>query len=564
MKKNYLLWIIIYLWSVMHLFVMQNYLVLNNADDFAYLQMASHLADFDIAWFGSWWFWFLYSLPIALFKLVFQDNFISAFLINIILFAITALLLFKLSRKILSKNFSLIAIIFLYLSPFLLNFNIHVLSENIYIPLFLWLLINLEKLYSNFNYKNIILISFNLTLLYLTRAEAFIYIWSVWLYLLAIFFHHKNINFTNIFKKWLVLVAGFFVFISPYIFYLYSFTWEIWLTNKWASNFRQAQMRWIEKQDDIWFERAVWELTEDNHHLIAGFAWGLDYDKPNIKWWVLSSIINNPGETIIRQFTNQKKVLLEAIPRITIWEGLNRFLDEKSSLYKFRYLVLFLSWVVLLVFAYWLILLFINRKYSVFYPYFLTFLTAFIFFTIFFVILRYFVIFLPLFYTIFLYGLENIIKKFRNIYSKIVSAILIWFLLLISAYWCLAYNNNLTKLNDKYLLKKQAWLYLKDKYKNSENNEELKIMERFPIVTYYSWTLKRILTPYSDNFDNILEYARYNNIDYLIVDTMDFLSYRPQFKDLLDTKNKINWLKVESIFKDSEWAKVIIYKFDFQ
>jgi hypothetical protein len=424
--------------------------------------------------------------------------------------------------------------------------------------------LNLEKLWSSFNYKNIIIISLNLALLYLTRAEAFIYIWSVWLYLLAIFFHHKNIKFGNIFKKWLVLIASFFVFISPYIFYLYSFTWEIWLTNKWASNFRQAQMRGIEKQDDVWFERAVWELTQDNHHLIAGFAGGLDYDKPSIKWGVLSSIINNPSETIIRQLTNQKKVLLEAIPRITIWEGLNRFLDEKSSLYKFRYLALFLSWAILLVFAYWLVLLFINKKYSLFYPYFLTFLMAFIFFTIFFVILRYFVIFLPLFFTIFLYGLENIIKNFRNIYSKIIAGGLILFLSLISAYWCLAYNNNLSKLNEKYLLKKEAWEYLHNLYKNNlEENKNLKIMERFPIVTYYSWTLKRILTPYSDNFENIMEYARYNEIDYLVVDTMDFLTYRPQFKELLDTSNKVDWLSVDSIFKDSSWAKVIIYRFDF-
>jgi hypothetical protein len=39
------------------------------------------------------------------------------------------------------------------------------------------------------------------------------------------------------------------------------------MTNKGASNIRQALMRGTEKMDDIGFERAVGELTEDKKHL---------------------------------------------------------------------------------------------------------------------------------------------------------------------------------------------------------------------------------------------------------------------------------------------------------
>lgn len=52
-------------------------------------------------------------------------------------------------------------------------------------------------------------------------------------------------------------------------------------------------------------------------------------------------------------------------------------------------------------------------------------------------------------------------------------------------------------------------------------------MERFPIVTYYSGSKTRYITPYTDNFEDILEYGNYNNIDILVVDSMDFNTYRP-------------------------------------
>lgn len=70
-----------------------------------------------------------------------------------------------------------------------------------------------------------------------------------------------------------VLLTLFFgLFISPYVYYLSTITGDIGLTNKGSSNLRQAQLRGIDHMDDIGFERAVAELTDDKQHLIAGFA----------------------------------------------------------------------------------------------------------------------------------------------------------------------------------------------------------------------------------------------------------------------------------------------------
>jgi hypothetical protein len=87
-------------------------------------------------------------------------------------------------------------------------------------------------------------------------------------------------------------------------------------------------------------------------------------------------------------------------------------------------------------------------------------------------------------------------------------------------------------------------------------------MERFPIVTYYSGTKERWITPYTDSLDSLIEYARFNNIDYLVVDTLDFKTYRPKLKSLLqDNFNNKSLHKIKIIQVNNE--KVILYKFTF-
>jgi len=73
---------------------------------------------------------------------------------------------------------------------------------------------------------------------------------------------------------------------------------------------------------------------------------------------------------------------------------------------------------------------------------------------------------------------------------------------------------------------------------NQITTKDSDIMERFPIVTYYSGSKKRWITPYTNNVTDIVEYARYNDIEFLVVDTMDFLTYRPALAYLLENTPK--------------------------
>ena len=87
-------------------------------------------------------------------------------------------------------------------------------------------------------------------------------------------------------------------------------------------------------------------------------------------------------------------------------------------------------------------------------------------------------------------------------------------------------------------------------------------MERFPIVTYYSGNKNRWITPYETKPENIIKYAKYNDIDILVVDTMDFLTYRPFLKDFLtETPRGMERIKV---FSNTRKQKIVLYKFKKQ
>ncbi|NDK08319.1 hypothetical protein EOM39_03655, partial [Candidatus Gracilibacteria bacterium] len=142
-NKNLYLIGIILVGSLFHITFWGLNEILKNADCFAYLQMSYHFKALSLEGFGTGWFGFLYSLLISIFDtLTFSINEYYAVLsLNIILFGVSALILYKIGEKYLGKKFNLLLVVLFYLSSILLHFNIGVLSENIYIPLFLGLVL---------------------------------------------------------------------------------------------------------------------------------------------------------------------------------------------------------------------------------------------------------------------------------------------------------------------------------------------------------------------------------------------------------------------------------------
>jgi len=136
-------------------------------------------------------------------------------------------------------------------------------------------------------------------------------------------------------------------------------------------------------------------------------------------------------------------------------------------------------------------------------------------------------------------------------------------ILLISIYslWMLSYYNTFKNEDSLYEVKKIAWEWL-SKYHggNITWKTHLKILERFPVVTYYAKTKERWLTPYTSKLEDLVEYARFNNINYLVVDSIDFKKYRKNLLFLLNDNNKkYNWLLKLKEFEQN-WEKLILYR----
>lgn len=553
---SFFLFTVFVIWNILHILFFKLNDILKISDSFSYLQMSYYFKNFSLEWFWNWWFWFLYSFFISIFDFFINNDILSSFVLNIFLFNILIYLCYLIWKKYLSKKYNLLFVSLLFFSPILLNYNINILSENIYIPLFICLFLWILNIKNTKTFSNSIFLWFILSLLYYTRSEAFIYILSTliiffWLYLV------KEFTFFRFLSQSLLTILSFIIFVSPYIYYLHSFTWEWWLTNKWSSNLRQAELRWISKMDDLWFEKAVWELTPDSKHLIAWFAWWLKYDKP-IEWDSFKSyIFKNPNKVINRVIENQQKLYINNLPNLILWNAQSLYKTEWSEFFYKNNLFLFIIIIPLLFLFYWIYRLIKNNHKFFVLSFFSFYLIASLFFTLFFVLDRYFIIFVPLFIFFIVYWFEQLFIDREDKILLFFKYFWLWWLSIwIYLLWIYSYYNSFKFEDDKYEVKKIAWEWIK----NNDTRKNLKIMERFPIVTYYSWTKERWLTPFTYSINNLIIYALYNNIDYLVVDSIDFKTYRPWLISLLnDSNNKYDWLLKVKEF-NLKWQNVILYK----
>lgn len=553
--ETYIIAGVIFLWVLFQSAFLPLNEVLKVADSFAYLQMADFITEGSIHGLGTGWFGFTYSSVIALSHIFFSDIFIAAQVINLFLCSLSFVLIYCIGRKFLSPTFALWGIILFTLSPSFYSFTIHILSENIYIPLFLllfyqsYIFIEKHETESLFRLQmRVIFLGFLLWVLYLTRAEAFIYLLSFWIIALNLFFQ-KKLSWKRFFLLGSLCIMSFFIFISPYLFYLHGLTGEWGLTNKWASNLRQAELRGKQEMDDAGFEKAVAELTEDKMQLISWFAGGMPYVSPKIEENFQDTFTKDPGKTLKRVIENQRKLFQKNIPEIILWNGPHLFFEVQSPFHKniFFFLWCFLPLGVII---YWLLQSY--KKYGIFMLLSLWFfLPALLFFTLFFILNRYFIIFLPLFFLFFLIGIQEIKGRKALILQSFFLVNLISILLLSGSVY---YNTEKTK-DSYYELKKEAWFWLAE---NTPDSKNIKILERFPISTYYSGARWRYITPYSNNVEDIIYYAQANEIQYLIADSMDFLKYRPELSFLLSETPKNLILLKE--FENKEDQKVKIFQ----
>ena len=209
--------------------------------------------------------------------------------------------------------------------------------------------------------------------------------------------------------------------------------------------------------DDAGFEQAVAELTPDKKHLIAGFAGGMKYDTPSIEGSLVSYIQENPQAFITRIVTNQVKLFTKNLPEIFIGKSPKLFTSQDER-FRGNYLFLLLCIIPLLVLIYGLWQMY--RTHKIFLA--ITgsfFIPACIFFTLFFTLNRYFLIFLPLLFLVYTYGLQEIAaskKSFGKYLSWLLAGNIVCVLVLSTSVYI---NTEKTK-DSYYALKQQAGIWL--------------------------------------------------------------------------------------------------------
>jgi len=201
--------------------------------------------------------------------------------------------------------------------------------------------------------------------------------------------------------------------------------------------------------DDAGFEQAVAELTPDKQHLIAGFAGGMKYERPQIEGSLTESFLENPGKILARIGENQKKLFTKNIPEIFLGDSFKLYFGDDA---RFGGNIFFLLFLLppfsILIFGFWKLFqqekIYFSLIFSLFVP-------ALIFFTLFFTLNRYFIIFLPLLLMVFTYGLSHLFQI-----SKILGIVFLGNMLSVSLLSCLVYWNIESPKDDTYALKQEA------------------------------------------------------------------------------------------------------------
>ena len=110
----------------------------------------------------------MYSAFLAIFLPFFESDIFAGQIVNMILLVISGLIFYKICTKILSVQWSFFALILFLFHPSFVYYRIHLLAENIYIPIFLmiiwiiWSFIEDLKRYKQEMERNILLRENNL------------------------------------------------------------------------------------------------------------------------------------------------------------------------------------------------------------------------------------------------------------------------------------------------------------------------------------------------------------------------------------------------------------------
>ena len=576
-----IVYLIFALWVSSHAYIIQLNWMVKTSEEFAIIQMINNFKSLSFSWFWTGWIGFLYALPIAWIDNFVNNHLLSAQIFNILLLVLSWFFLFRLWWKYLHPTYNALLLILFFLSSSILHYNSLISVENLYLALFLLLVLSIHKLAAETSIKSMdvvvnwikirvtnnidivkksILVWLSLAILYFAVNEAFISLLAIFISLLYLSII-KRIEFKTFLISFSTILITFLLVISPFIYHLYNITWKILITNKLWTNIAQSEIL-----NNWWnIEKAKYLLTEDKHNFVSWFSEWLKYSPPNREISISNYLFDDFWNNITTIINKQRIIIFNQLPKIVLWDVLITYNKTSFPFYQNKF-ILIIIYLPVLFFLFWLYKLLITKLIKIthqrnfliiLFPF---FLVTVMISSLFSMENNFFIVFLPIILIIVCYWAQCLLQSEEAILSAAKFLTISFLFIAVFLQWTLHFNTYNKYNDEKFNIKKEAWIWVKENtwswiVKNP------KIMELSPIVSYYWWAKERWPIPYTDNDEDIIEYAKYNKIDYLVVDLLDFKS-RPELEYM--GKDGYSNKSLEVIYKIREpWKRLTLYKFKY-
>ena len=461
----------------------------------------------------------LYPLATGITWFFINDIELAGRIVSLIFGVLLIIPVYYLTKIYYNKKSAYIAVLFTTFYFHLIHYSVETMVESMYIFLLViaiyFGLFAINKKYSKYYiYSGIVL-----GLCYLLKPEAIMYILII---IFITFFYRlidykKNTVFIQILKNIIFMLFFFFIIISPYLLLLYTETGQL--------NFSAKSQNLLigEKNDELSYEYMLFRLVDNNTKVnLDTFSAGVD---------PFQYIITHQQELTSRYITN-------------IWEEMTEYFPK-----------IFPIWLIAII----TIGLFTKkwdkkRLKNEFYL-FLTIILPLLIFPFFHIMIRFLIPIIPFLLVWFSNGLIHLqdwfIDTFRNSFNinpKLDKSFFFKNLVVILFFISILPLNYYIIPTHQHIEQKEMGIWV------SENIEDPVIMSR----GYASFYTKKIIypVPYS-NYTDLIKYAKYNNINYLIMDELT-AEVRPELEFLIDP-GKIPE-EFEIIYKIENNENVYLYK----
>src|SRR3989338_4641110 len=469
----------------------------------------------------------LYPVLIGLLSLIIKNLELSARLISITFGVLLVIPVYLIAKKFHGKKIGYLSALFIALYPPLVYISTITYTDSLYLFLLFtslyigWLALTENKI------KLYLILGLMLGLCYLTRPEAVFYVLFFSVLIFLKFIKTLKVNMKQVISGLILLIFSFLIISSPYLIFLHEHTGKWSLSQKTDVVFKFRENTLYSPE----YEKANFGLSADGKSLNLS-----PYDA-TAKQSMLSVILSDPAGITKRYVSNIYAENSQIIPSlfpfifiVIITIGIFSSSWDKENYKKELFLIVLSLYPLLLYPLFW-------------------------------VEERYLLPITPIFIIWLAKGsleLSNWAKKTLNnlsvkINNKIIPILIISLVLIAFLIGNLIITSSLNpkyEKSDQAIEHKEAGLWLK------ENVQNPVVMSRKPWVSFYSEG-NFVMLPYAD-YNETINYARYNNVEYLVIDERYIPALRPQLTFLL---NEENTKDLELVYKNTDYKyKILIYK----